>query len=988
MTEQPRPGFADVLRLLREDARLTQAELAEAAGLSFRTVSDLERGVNRTARKATASLLADSLGLTGPVRDRFLAAALGRISAAEVLAARTGALAAAELTAGRYSLSPSAAGLTGGDGKPERIGEATAGSSALLGRDRELALLIGLIEEAAAGRGCSVLVEGEPGIGKSALCRAALAQALKLGCQVFWGAGDELGQLLPLAPFLDALAVRGPSENPRRNTIVGLLRAEVAADRNTDVSAALVEQLLALVAEQCAVQPVILVIDDLQWADQASIALWVRLARMAQQAPLLLIGVMRPVPQRHDLLALGHLVDNRARLHLTGLAEPAVAEFVAALAGGTPDTDLLQLAEGASGNPLYLVELVAALARSSGLTVTAAGTAVLTTSSAPGSLSAAIADRLGFVSPPVHHMLRAAALLGVDFAVHDLAIVLGRSVTALIPAIDEASAAGVLAEAGSTLGFRHPLIWAALYDGIPAPVRAAWHLDAGRALAKSGTPADRVARQLLQAVGEPGSATQPMDEWVLTWLARTADQLVGQAPEAAAQLLSRAVATATADPGQRDRLATRLADAFFRVGDTAAAVQLATRVLEHVAEPDLLVDLHCTLAQCRMLAGEAGEVLATLNRALTTPEISAQHRTRLLVLVARTHCHLGDMEKAGSVAASALEAASEEGDKWVMGWALHVLTLVASAQGKMSDVVPLFDRALAVTQADPALTDLRLLLQINKSVTLGDLDQYEEALTVARQARHLASQVGTMIRLAQAHSALGQLLFETGKWDDALAEVGVMHETLQEPAGACTDLGIAAVISFHRGDISTARRHLRAAEPYANQIGRRLVGSLTLARSLDRELEGALCEALAILTNGFGDNSEELEEIEDMLPDAVRLAIQTGDLDTARDLGGQIAALATDPVAPHRQANALYSAGLLDHDVVRLLMAAKLYGDASRPLLSAKALEAAAGVSVRVGDRHQARAAFIRAADIYSSLGAATDLARLRAAVDAISCAS
>ncbi len=102
---------------------------------------------------------------------------------------------------------------------------------------------------------------------------------------------------------------------------------------------------------------------------------------------------------------------------------------------------------------------MAALARGSRLTVTETGAAELTGGSAPGSLSAAIADRLGFVTGPVRDVLRAAALLGTDFAVPDLAIVLGRSVADLIPAVDEACAAGVLAESGHGLGFRHPLFY-------------------------------------------------------------------------------------------------------------------------------------------------------------------------------------------------------------------------------------------------------------------------------------------------------------------------------------------------------------------------------------------------------------------------------------------------------------------------------------------------------------------------------------------------
>ena len=290
-----------------------------------------------------------------------------------------------------------------------------------------MALLTGLVKEVGRGRGGSVLIEGEPGIGKSALVRAATAAASEAGCEVFWGAGDELSQALPLLPFLDGLRVREPSVNPRRDTIVRLLRGEVTTPTAVPTCRrVLAEQLLALVAEQCAVRPTVLVVDDLQWADPASVTLWGRLARSARQVPLLLIGMTRPVPHRDDVLALRRVVDDTARLQLTGLTGAAVTDLVAALAGGKPDDNLLQLADGAAGNPLYVTELVAALARGSGLTVTEAGGAELVSGSAPDSLSAAIADRVGFVAGPVREVLRAAALLGADFAVPDLAIVLGR----------------------------------------------------------------------------------------------------------------------------------------------------------------------------------------------------------------------------------------------------------------------------------------------------------------------------------------------------------------------------------------------------------------------------------------------------------------------------------------------------------------------------------------------------------------------------------
>src|SRR5258708_4221252 len=186
--------------------------------------------------------------------------------------------------------------------------------------------------------------------------------------------------------------------------------------------------------------------------------------------------------------------------------------------------------------------------------------------------------------------------------------------------------------------------------------------------------------QMLRAAdgpsGTPGSEDgAPMDEWMLDWLVRSADLLVGQAPGVAAELLTRAVASSPADSARYGWLASRLADALYRIGDRATAERVANGALEHAAEPGLLVDLHWTLAQCRMLAGESAESLDTLDRALASPGVSDRHRARLLVLAARAHSNLGEVEKAGRVATIALEAASEADDNWAMGWALLMLTI-------------------------------------------------------------------------------------------------------------------------------------------------------------------------------------------------------------------------------------------------------------------------------------------------------------------------
>jgi tetratricopeptide (TPR) repeat protein/transcriptional regulator with XRE-family HTH domain len=137
VAEEPVLSFAGLLRRLRGEARLTQEELAEAAGLSPRSVSDLERGINRTAHKDTAVLLAGALGLAEPVRAVFVAAARGRAPVAEVLAAQdaavAGASAAAASTAAARTLPRDIASFTGRESELRLLAGAVAGAGGVVG---------------------------------------------------------------------------------------------------------------------------------------------------------------------------------------------------------------------------------------------------------------------------------------------------------------------------------------------------------------------------------------------------------------------------------------------------------------------------------------------------------------------------------------------------------------------------------------------------------------------------------------------------------------------------------------------------------------------------------------------------------------------------------------------------------------------------------------------------------------------------------------
>jgi tetratricopeptide (TPR) repeat protein len=841
----------------------------------------------------------------------------------------------------------------------------------LIGRERQLDRARGWVADLAEGRGRAALVEGEPGIGKSSLLRAIARDAKAAGTQVFWASCDELSRTFPLLPLLEAVRPQAARAGDGLNRIAATLRAESTPGNMTDVVAAATERFLALMDELCAARPVLLVVDDLQWADAATVIALGRLARAVRQLPLLVVGATRPVPRREDLIALRRTIDPEAQLGLHSLTGTESAELVAREVGGAPGARLLDLAEGAAGNPLYLTELVDALMRGGTLAIDN-GRVEATDGVPPESLSAAIADRLEFLSAPVREVLRTAALLGGAFTVSELAAASARRISELLPLLDEAMLAGVVLDNGAELAFRHPLIRSALYDVMPATVRAAWHRDAARALAEDGAPVEQVARQLLPAAEALGGAGA-VDDWIARWLVESGQQLVGQAPHVAIPLLRWAVSGMPAGADVHDVLTCRLADALYRAGDTAAAAQVANLALGHVTRPDLLVDLHWTLAPCRAREGRSAEALGELRRTLEAPGLAAGDRARLLVLIARTHRNLGQLEDAASVAEEALAQAGEAGDRWATGWALGVLTIVYGMRGDGGRALTLFDRALAVAEGDPSLADLRLMLQINYAAQLGDLDRYDAAISAAEQVRKLADDSGNAVRLAQAQVVVGELLFDVGRWDDALAEVDLGPGPLPDPTVECSAHGLTATIQFHRGETS-AGRHLASAERCATRLGDRMLGSLALARSLDREQSDSPAGALAVLMDGLSAEAGEVEEAADLMADAVRLAVTVGDRDAAHAVVGRAEAVAGAAQAPHRRAVGPHCRGLLDHDPAPLLEAADHYCAAGRVLPRAQALEAAGRALADRGDIAGARTRFGDAFSLYGELGAGWDL--------------
>jgi hypothetical protein len=239
------------------------------------------------------------------------------------------------------------------------------------------------------------------------------------------GGGDELAQVFPLRMMADAFGVSRHPADPTKAEIARLLRGETGGSGAVDPVLAAGERLLELVDRHCAGGPLVLVSEDLHWADEPSLLVWNRLARGVDQIPLLLVGTCHPVPYRATVARLRELVLKRRGelVELGPLGEDDVHRIAARILGAEPGPLLRGELARAGGNPLYVEELVGALVRD-GLIEVAGGVAEFhgDSGAVPESLAVAIGRRLRFPTADTADVLRIAALFGNDFDLDELAI--------------------------------------------------------------------------------------------------------------------------------------------------------------------------------------------------------------------------------------------------------------------------------------------------------------------------------------------------------------------------------------------------------------------------------------------------------------------------------------------------------------------------------------------------------------------------------------
>lgn len=552
---------------------------------------------------------------------------------------------------------------------PARLREGD-GLFSFFGRASEIDALEDVRKHASAGALRVALVSGEPGMGKTALAAHLARVAHATGTTVLFGACDE-GFASPYQPWVMALTdlVRHAPERVLERLVevhVDALRRLLPAAFPSGATASgeadrqlLLDAVASLLAVAAAETPIVLVLDDLQWADPTSLELLRYVVRADPDAAVLLIGTYRSSELARgaplaSLLADLWRVPGTVRIDLDGLSDAELVEMMQAAAGHDLPDDGVALAHAlrreTGGNPFFAVELLRHLAEVGAFELGDDGRYALvgdvTDLTLPNSVREVVGHRVARLGDDVVTVLSTAAVIGQEFELDVLAAVTEVDEDELLDVLERAATAGLVAEAVDEPGqyrFVHALIGHTLAQDLGAARRRRTHERIGLALEALGDDDARVgdlARHWLAATKPAGA------DRAIHYLTRAGDQaLDALAPldaissfRQALDLLDRRSGT---DEATRGRLLARLALAQMSAGDPdwdrtrAEAGALALRL----ADADLLVEVGlCHIPGFASTSLPTAERLALLDAALASvgPGDSAT-RARLLINLADEH---------------------------------------------------------------------------------------------------------------------------------------------------------------------------------------------------------------------------------------------------------------------------------------------------------------------------------------------------------------
>ena len=480
------------------------------------------------------------------------------------------------------------------------------GRRRFVGREAELAALVERLDAARAGHGGIALVGGEAGIGKTRLAEEVATAARARGMTALWGRcyeGEGAPAFWPWIQLLRALtrgtnpavlrAALGPSAYELAHFLPELRGAEPAPAPAPSPDPAqarfrLFDTVAAFLKDAAARQPVVLLVDDLHWADMPSLLLLEFLAREAGDSRLLVVGTYRDseAARGHRLhRMLGELVrwPHVTRLLLGGLSDAELSELIVGAAGAPPAAPLLAALVGRSeGNPFFAQELVRLLADPAAGDAPNAG--AVGRGAVPPTVREVISRRLDRLSARCLRTLALAAVVGRQFSPHLVGQATGLAGEILLTVLEEAETARIIdpvADAGEAYRFAHMLIRETLYEDLPVARRARLHRRVGEALEALAGPSQELP---LMELAHHFAKAAPAGDVVkaVGYARRAGDQaLVLLAYEEAAQQYDVALRLAAVSPSTNDTtrcdLLLSLGTALTRAGDLEGGKQAFLR---------------------------------------------------------------------------------------------------------------------------------------------------------------------------------------------------------------------------------------------------------------------------------------------------------------------------------------------------------------------------------------------------------------------------